>query len=176
MTFLSSFASVDAQSLLYLLLHGTIYKNKYIATSISLCNMSDCSHWEVVRKFSTFLLHIVFEQGFSCSIIWEREVEFFLGEWFHKFLIHFPRLIGWSNNSYSIFFFEHFLFIFSKNFTQFGKVWPSCATCTFLFLLLSFEDLLDLIHIDNCRRECFCYIESHCKHFIKLFFIIYLWL
>ncbi len=138
--------------------------------------MSDCGHREVIRKFGTFLLHIVLEQGFSCSIIWEREIEFFLGKWLNKFLIHFPRLICWSNDSNSIFFFKHFLFIFCKNFTQFGKVWSSCATRTFLFLLLSFKYLLNLVHIDNCRRECFCYIKSHCKHFVKFFFIIDFWL
>lgn len=134
--------------------------------------MSYCCNWEVLWQFCTLFLHEVLEQSFTSCIVGEWEVEFLLGEGFDKLLIHFPRLICRSNNGNSIFFFENFLLILGKNFSQFSEVRSSCTTSTFLFLLLALKDLLYLIHINNGWREGFGNIEGHSQHLIELFLII----
>lgn len=134
---------------------------KYISTSITLCYMRDCCYREIIWKLCSFFLHKVLKKCFSSGIIWEREIEFFLSKRFNEFLIHFPRLISRGYNSDSIFLFKNFLFIFCKHFSKFCKVRSSCTSCSFLFLLFALEYLLYLVHINDCRRECFSYIESH---------------
>jgi hypothetical protein len=135
-----------------------IYSLVKIPACIAFRDMGNGSDRKVARKTNAFLLHEMFKQSLTGTIIRKREIEFFLNEWFYKFFVYLPWSICASNDRNSIFLPQDFFLVFSQRFTKFSIVWTSC---TLLFLLLSLEYMLHFIHINNCWREGFGNAECH---------------
>ena len=148
----------------------------YVASSITFCYVSYRCDREGVWQFGPFLLHKMLEKSFSCCVIWEWEIEFFLSKWLDKLFIHLPRLVCRPNHRNAILLFQHFFLVFGENLFQLSEVWSCSSPCSFLLLFLSFEDLFNLIQVNNSWREGFGHIEGHSQHLVQLFLIINFWL
>lgn len=114
------------------------------------------------------------EKGFTSCVVGEGEVEFLLGEWLHELLVHVPRLICTGNHSNSVFFLQDLLLVLGQDLSKLCEVRTGRSSSSFLFLLFALEDLLNLVHVDDCGREGLGHIECHGEHFVQLLLIVYL--
>ena len=84
-----------------------------------------------------------------------------MSEGFDELLVHLPWFVGRCDHSDSILFFEHLLLVLCKRFSKFCEVGPGSPSCAFLFLFFPFENLLDLIHVNDGRRESLGHVKCH---------------